>query len=55
MEITKEVFMRFENLRISGRINMVMPDVKVLACITKEQHLEIIRNYNEYAKEYLVK
>jgi len=54
MEITKEMFTRFEGVRVSGVTNMF--DIKTVSNIsglTKEQCKEIMYNYSDFKNEFL--
>lgn len=53
--ITAEQFRRYEKVRQSGETNMFdLPVVTVLACLTREQCVEIMENYETLAEEFLV-
>lgn len=54
MNITKEQFMAYENVRKSGVTNMWAVDlVMELSGLTEEQCLFIMKNYGSLAKKYL--
>ena len=54
MEITKEQFLAYKNVQESGITNMM--DIKTvveLADLTREQSIDIMRNYGEYSDKYV--
>lgn len=54
MEITKEEFERYEEVRVSGRTNMFMvSNVEDLSGLDKDKILFIMKNYTELSKKYL--
>lgn len=55
MKITKEMFLRYEEVRLSGKYNMIMDSelARNKASLSKEEYLEIIRRYSVYKKMYL--
>ena len=54
MEITKEQFMAYEDVRVSGVTNMWAVDlVMELSGLTEGQCLFIMKNYGSLAKKYL--
>lgn len=54
--ITKTNFMRYENLRRSGKVNMFeIGRVQFYTWLGHEKILEIMKNYDKYAKKYLRK
>ncbi len=54
--ITKEQFLRYEKVRLSGKYNMIteMLYASKEARLTKEQYLEIIKNYSELKEKYIL-
>ena len=50
--ITKYKFIKYVRVQASGVCNMWSPEVEYLANITKEEHLDIIKNYDSYVKEF---
>ena len=53
--ITKDDFLAYEDVRVSGVTNMfAVNTVKQLTGLSKEQILEIMRNYSELKRKYLV-
>lgn len=50
--ITIDKFIRYVKVQASGVCNMWSPDVERLASLTKEEHLDIIKNYDLYVKEF---
>lgn len=54
MEITKEQFLAYENVRQSGVTNMfAVKVVQELSGLDKDQILYIMKNYSELASKYL--
>lgn len=55
MEITKEMFLRYEKVRLSGKYNMIMDSelARNKANLSKEEYIEIIKNYSVYKKMYM--
>ena len=53
--MTKEKFLRYENLRKSGKYNMIMDMSHVLieAELNYHDYLDIISNYSTYYKKYI--
>lgn len=52
-EITKDDFEAFEEVRMSGRINMA--DVRtgtVFSGISRDKYIEILKNYESYMNKY---
>ena len=52
---TKEQFLAYKAIREEGLFNMIM-DANVvmdLLDLTKEQYLEIIKNYSSYYKQFI--
>lgn len=53
VEVTAEDFKEYEKLRISGVVNMMdATRVMSLTNLSRDQHAEIIENYEEYCQEY---
>jgi len=53
MEITKEQFEAYEAVRQSGATNMLdLPAVTTLSGLTKEEALEIIKNYGDLKDKF---
>ena len=51
---TKEGFLRFEEVRVSGKTNMFDKNrVCKLADLFEETYFDIIKNYKIYAKKWL--
>jgi hypothetical protein len=46
-EVTKEEFQRFEEVRVSGVVNMLDSRVTKLAGISRDAHVAIIGQYEE--------
>jgi hypothetical protein len=54
MKISKKEFMRYENLRRSGIVNMFdLEYVMSATYLAKEKVLEIMKNYTELAEKYI--
>lgn len=55
MKITKEMFLRYEKVRLSGKYNMIMDSetARIEACLSKEEYLEIIKQYSVYKKMFI--
>jgi hypothetical protein len=52
----KSTFMAYEDVRVSGVTNMWdTRTVSNLACIDRSDVLDIIKNYDKYAKKYIGK
>ena len=52
--ITKEQFLRYEVVRLSGVTNMIRTTlVSNLSGLSREQCLEIMKTYSELKKQYL--
>ena len=45
--VSKDEFHRFVRVQREGSVNMISPDVQVLACIDKDTHMTILRHYEE--------
>ena len=55
--VSKETFLKYENARVSGKYNMIMdaPAVIITYDISIEDYIDIIKNYNNYYKQYIIK
>lgn len=53
VNISKEDFMAYEDVRQSGVVNMLSNDVRELAGINKSQHAYIIEHYGELKSKYM--
>ena len=51
--ITKEDFLDYETVRKSGMHNMMEPQARALADLSREQWIIIIKNYSELKNKYL--
>lgn len=53
--ITKEKFLSYYRVQMSGKYNMIMEAKYAMADagLTKDEYFEIISNYNKYYKEYV--
>jgi len=52
IKISKSKFERYVGVQRSGVCNMFDKMVQDLASLTQEEHLDIIKNYDEYAKRW---
>ena len=52
VEVTKEEFQRFMDVRDSGIVNTVSPQVQTLAGISKEVHMAILNHFTELESKY---
>ena len=56
MTITKAKFIAFESLRVKGTINMFdIEQGTKLTGLTKNEYIDIIRNYSKYCKKFIEK
>ena len=54
LEITKDKFMSYEKVKLSGVTNMLMvSQVMSLSGLTKEECFFIMKNYSKLAEQYL--
>ena len=55
MTITKEMFLRYEKVRSSGKYNMIVEweTARKKAHLTKDEYFEIIKQYTHYKKMYM--
>ena len=54
MEITKKEFMRYEEIRKSGKVNMFdFLDICNLCNFDKNKLFEIMKNYNNFYNKYI--
>lgn len=53
MVITKEKFLKYEEVRKSGKYNMFSADAIKATGLYYEEYLTIIGNYDKYSKKYL--
>lgn len=53
--VTKEQFLAYEAIRDSGQYNMIMDGniVMQLISVTKEQYIDILKNYSIYYNMYI--
>ena len=52
-KITKEQFLDYENVRKSGVTNMFnIKNVMFISDLTREECVDIMKNYNTYKKKY---
>lgn len=52
VEVTRDDFKAYEEIRQSGVTNMMSPDVQTLAGITRAVHLTIIEQYAELLEKW---
>lgn len=56
MKIAKAKFIAFESLRVKGSINMLdIEQGTKLTGLTKNEYIDIIRNYSKYCKKFIEK
>ena len=55
MKITKEMFLRYEKVRLSGKYNMMTEWqlTRKKAHLTKDEYFEILTQYSHYKKLYM--
>jgi len=54
MSISKESFLKYEELRLSGATNMFAVNIVMKATgLTKEEVIDIMKNYTKYCDMYL--
>lgn len=51
--ITRESFLRYEAVRESGVTNMLSTEAREFAALSRDEHMEILKNYDFYAEKYL--
>ena len=51
--ITKEKFMKYYNVQMEGRYNMLDKRALELTGLSKEDYFEIIKNYNTYYTKFM--
>lgn len=51
--ITKEKFMKYYNVQMEGRYNMLDKRALELTGLSKEDYFEIIKNYNTYYIKFM--
>lgn len=52
MSVSREEFQRYVDVQNSGVVNMLSSLVQDLADISKAVHMDILKNYDKYEKEY---
>ena len=52
IEITREDFMKYYDVQMSGAYNMLDERALKLTGLSKEKYLNIIKNYNEYYNKF---
>jgi hypothetical protein len=50
--VSKDEFHRFIGVQRGGSVNMISPDVQVLACIDKTTHMHILNHYEQLEEHY---
>ncbi len=50
--VTKDEFHRFIRVQREGSVNMISPEVQMLACLDKNTHMHILNNYEQLEEEY---
>ena len=53
MNITKEQFMLYEHVRQDGGFNMFSPGAFAATNLPKEIHMDILRNYAKYKRNFM--
>ena len=51
--ITRDDFLQYEDVRVSGIYNMMFPEARQCTSLTREEWGDIMENYSYYAKMYL--
>lgn len=53
--ITKDKFLKYYNVQMSGKYNMIMDSGEVMkeTHLTKKEYMEIIKNYTIYKTKYI--
>ena len=51
--VTKEQFMKYYDVQMSGVYNMLDPRARELTGLNKETYFDIIKNYNNYYCKFL--
>ncbi|MCR5312163.1 MAG: hypothetical protein K6E54_00670 [Bacteroidaceae bacterium] len=51
-KITKEMFKKYVKKQASGDCNMLSKEVENDCNLSKEEHMEIIKNYNKYVQKF---
>jgi len=52
--MTKDKFLRYEEVRIGGRTNMFdIRNVIALSGLTKDDCIDIMKNYSQYKEKYM--
>ena len=52
MEITKEQFKEFTDVQSTGMFNMFDPNARMCTSLTKNEWIDIMKNYNELSDKY---
>ena len=52
MKITRDDFYAFADVRRSGEYNMLDPNARIAAGLSKEKYFEIIRQHNQLHSKY---
>ncbi len=50
--VSKDEFYRFVRVQREGSVNMISPDVRILACIDKDTHMHILNDYTKLEETY---
>ena len=52
MEITKEQFKEYTDVQSTGMFNMFDPNARMCTSLTKNEWIDIMKNYNELSDKY---
>ena len=52
MKITKNQFNAYERVRKGGRYNMFDPNARIMTSLSRDQWLDIMKNYSELKEKY---
>ena len=52
MTITRDDFMAFADVSLSGEYNMNDPNARIATGLSKEKMIEIIKQYEQYENKY---
>ena len=52
MEISKEQFQEYRDVQDGGMFNMFDPNARMMTSLTKNEWIDIMKNYNELSDKY---
>ena len=52
MEISKEQFKEYTDVQSTGMFNMFDPNARMCTSLTKNEWIDIMKNYNELSDKY---